>query len=138
MNTNTNRGLLNQIEVLQAKYPQLIVGGSVALFLHGIRLKRWDNVKSDLDIITPYYTLIEGSVSETNKPSGCDFDYSINLNGTKIDCLIEPKAKYEIVKFNDVNYKVVPLLTIIEAKLRYALKGNQKHIDDLNKMLLAK
>jgi hypothetical protein len=143
MNTKVNQGLLKQAETLQTKYPHFIVGGSVALYLHGVRLQRWDHVRSDLDIVMPYYTKIDGSVDETNKTSGADFDYSvkvhdIKLGSVKVDCLIEPKARYEIVKFNDVEYKVVPLLTIIEAKLRYALKGNQKHINDLHKILLAK
>ena len=138
METKVNQGLLAQVETLQAKYPQLIVGGSVALFLHGVRLKRWDMVKSDLDLVTPYYTLIENGVNERKTNSGADFDYSISLNSVKIDVRIDPKAKYEVIKFKEVSYKVVPLLEIIEAKVRYALKGNQKHINDLTKIILNK
>lgn len=133
-----NSGLLKQAEILQAKYPQIIVGGSVALFLHGVRLKRWEFAKSDLDLIIPYYTLLEGGVSERKTKSGADFDYSVNLNGTKIDVKIDPYSKYEIVDFKGIKFKVKPMLDIIEAKIRYALSGNQKHIDDLNKIILNK
>lgn len=138
METRLNQGLLKQVETLQTKYPQLIVGGSVALFLHGVRLKRWDMIKSDLDLITPYYTLIEEGIYERQTNSGADFDYSVNINGVKVDVRIDPKARYEVIKFGEFSYKVAPLLQIIEAKVRYALKGNQKHVNDLNKMILNK
>lgn len=136
---------LQIVKKLQQTYPHFIIGGSVALYLHGVLLDRWINdSKKDIDIITPYYTLIQHTDDinvtngETTKSSGCDFDYATEVGGIKVDVLIDPKARYEVKTCEGVHYKVVPLLKIVEAKLRYALAGNDKHTEDLIKMLKSK
>ena len=136
---------LQIVKKLQQTYPHFIVGGSVALYLHGVVLDRWINdSKKDIDIITPYYTLIQHTDhikvtdGETTKSSGCDFDYATEVDGIKVDVLIDPKARYEIKTCDGIQLKVAPLLNIMEAKLRYALAGNQKHVEDLTKMLTRK
>jgi len=46
---------LSTVQLLQEKYPQLIIGGSVALFLHGARLSRFNSSPvHDLDLISPF------------------------------------------------------------------------------------
>jgi hypothetical protein len=127
---------LEVVRELQTKYPHFIVGGSMALYLHGVRLSRWNNGGSDLDVITPYYTLIEGALEIDDMKSGCDFDYQVKLDNLKVDCLIDPKARYEIVKHKEVSYKVIPMLQIVRAKVDYALKGNEKHKSDLKDMII--
>jgi len=131
------------IRKLQESCPILQVGGSAGLFLHGVRLKRWVKGSSDIDLSVPYYhnfRKAEGLVIENtaDAKSGNDFDYVFEANGVKVDCKVDPKQRYEIIKYRDFEYRVTPLLTIIEAKLRYAAKGNAKHESDLKEMLLKK
>jgi len=146
------------------RYPQIIIGGSTALFLYGITLKRWEDGHSDYDVFLPYYIklkesnelldelkrnnkkdsqeittqLVEMFKDETNLKSGNDYDYSIILYSRKIDIKIDPKQAYNEIQYNDITYKVVPLEQIIEAKLRYAREGNEKHKNDMNEILLRK
>lgn len=139
---------IEALKEFQTKYPITFIGGSTALFLHGVNLERWKGSSSpDWDIMTPYFILFK---SETNgiyythaKKSGNDFDETFHAdlpNGgyVKMDVRIDPKAHYEIIEFDGFKFKVAPLLTIVEAKMRYALQGNIKHEDDLKEMLLKK
>ncbi len=139
------------VEAIQTKYPHLIVTGSTALFLHGVRLKRWLNAGSDIDIVSPYFTelngddipwdevgklnfedfKVKGSIDElidSKKP----FHYKKSINGKiNLEMRIEPTEPYEIVEYQDTKYKVAKLENIIFAKMLYARDGNQKHIDDI-------
>ncbi len=81
---NMNLRLLKQI---QTENPELIISGSTALYLYGVKLERFKNATSDFDFIIPYYKLfrktekvnwIESSISD--KMSGNDFDLSIEVN----------------------------------------------------------
>jgi hypothetical protein len=140
---------INSLKEFQTKYPMTFIGGSTALYIHGINLKRWNNLGSmDWDVIMPYFILFENESNgeiryEQAKKSGNDFDetFFVDLpkgNYVKMDVRIDPKARYEIVEFDGFKFKVTPLLTIIEAKMRYAMQGNLKHEADLIEMLLKK
>lgn len=141
---------LETVAAIQKQYPMMHVGGSTALFLHGVRLKRWMKRKSgsDLDFISPYFILPDNTIKSADgtedlkvdfidgKASANDFDYTFIIDGTKIDYRIDPKQRYEVVEFDGVKYKVSPLLTILEAKMRYALQpGGTKHRNDIIEMV---
>lgn len=134
---------LDDVKHLQNKYPHLHVGGSVGLFLHGIVT---DRVKkggvTDIDITTPYFTLIESDDKNTveevdlsEDEYGDDFDSAIFFNGSKVEIKIDPKQRYEVVEYEGFKYKVTALETIIDYKTKYALKGSKKHKQDLYELL---
>lgn len=121
-------------------YPTLILGGSAAIYLHGIRLERWRKGVSDLDIIAPTYVNLESIedleiIFESWADSGSDFENVYSYQGTKIDFKTDPKQSYEIIEMDDFKWRVSKLETIWEAKLRYGMSGKQKHIDDLYEVM---
>jgi hypothetical protein len=136
---------LDLIKKLQVCYPQFIIAGSVALFLHGVRLGRWHDDQSDIDLISPYYILPETKtgkfkILESNiKPSGNDFDECFTIehqsNFAIVDYKIDPKCKYEFIEFEGFMYKVCPILDVMNAKMKYALNGQKKHQSDLKEMI---
>ena len=135
---------LEKFRIISSVYPQVVLGGSLALAIYGCNIKR-DFNKSDLDIQVPYYIKFRKQelgdsvfeIRDTNiKNSGDDFDYGFGIEFTrlgfvKVDMVIRPNKRYNIVKFNGFEYKVALLEDIWEAKIRYARNGQQKHIDDL-------
>jgi hypothetical protein len=146
---NTERMEQNlQLEILQEiqeRYPMFHVGGSAGLFLHGARLDRWTKGNgSDLDLISPYFILVEDPEGEEGvvqqrdaKASGNDFDETFLYESTKVDYKIDPKQRYEYIEYKGFKYKVSPLFTILEAKMRYALNNQKKHKDDLVELMSA-
>jgi len=144
-----NRFLIPVLQELSKANPLIIVGGSVGLFLHGVVLER---EYVDLDIILPYYTKLvapDGSEILTEveeggfKKSANDFTdcYSLTCklgNETtefKADVVVKPQQRYKNIKYNGFDFKVADMLTIIEAKLKYALNGQDKHVSDFNYLL---
>lgn len=128
---------LEKVRELQTKFPLLHVGGSIGLFLHGIRLWRWNSHQAtDIDLIHPYYVVMDSEkVQEIQaKKSSNDFDNTYLVNGVKADVKIDPYQKYELVKYKDFTYKVSTFETIMAAKMRYAVLGQQKHKDDIREM----
>lgn len=139
---------LDLVQKIQTKYPLLHVGGSTALFLHGVRLKRWASKSSDLDFVSPYFFMFEAEEEwkEDNgdifthmdaKASGNDFDETFIIGQTKIDYKIDPKQRYEIIEYKGFKYKVSTVEIILEAKARYALNGQTKHKEDLREIAKA-
>lgn len=131
---------LEIVRKLQGQYPTLHVGGSTGLFLHGIRLKRYYERETDLDMISPYFILLESfGDMEINyadaKASANDFDETFICNSKKVDFRIDPKQRYEIIVFEGFRYKVSPLEVIMAAKIKYALNGQKKHKDDIAEMV---
>lgn len=138
---------LDIVKEIQEKYPTVIIGGSVALFLHGVRLKRWaENETSDIDVTLPYYITLEGKKEEELEEADFDLDeilYEGNdfENSTmflsekgyvKIDIRIDPKSKYELINYEGFDYKVALLEDILEAKIRYAMgRSGKKHKEDI-------
>src|SRR5215217_125379 len=140
-------GLSTVLEIQKAN-PLIQVGGSIALFLHGIRLKRLEHGSGDIDLIAPYYTKIEYSeeldvdIRTLKDLDDCeddedfellysnDFDERVYINGFKVDIQINPKNRYEIVEYNGDKYRISTLEHIMESKWRYALKGSLKHKRD--------
>jgi hypothetical protein len=153
---------LDLLQKIQTKYPEFIIGGSTALYLQGVRLKRWGekykkadqlersydqlersyDQESDYDFIVPAFILPESDSTlnltmegGADKSYGNDFDYTFYCNGTKIDYRIDPKQRYEYVTHGGYKYKVSPILNIIEAKVRYAMNGQDKHKSDIMEMI---
>jgi hypothetical protein len=150
-----NRESVFNIELvtkLQQTYPNLIIGGSIGLFLQGIVL---DRIETDLDIILPYWDNIFNSefLATINKSekntlnidngthimSGADFDEQgticHNNRWIKYDLVVSPKTKFKVVTYNDFKFKVIDWKDTLEYKLKYAKSGNEKHNNDLIKML---
>lgn len=123
---------------IQKEYPVSMIGGSAALFLHGIILKRsFAGMSSDLDIILPYYVNMFRHDKNFSiypefeeRTSGADFKEVIKINGVKADLAVSPKCKYSIINYEGFDFKVVNLEIIMEAKWRYAIAGSKKHMDD--------
>jgi hypothetical protein len=131
---------LDVVKKIQEEYPTSIVAGSVALYLHGVRLGRWLSAKSDIDIIIPYYTPFKKLGNEEfyipeedDFPSNSDFEERLMIKDIKVDICINPKAKWSYIEYNGFKYKVNNLENIWEAKIRY---GKRKHIQDLKEALI--
>jgi hypothetical protein len=130
---------LEKVRKLQKAYPLIHVGGSIGLFLQGIRLKRWKDSTVGIDIVSPYFQLFESFDDccvdyQDCKKSGNDFDEVFILDSVKVDCRIDPHQRYEVVEYKGFKYKVSKFETIMAAKMKYAANGQDKHKDDIREM----
>lgn len=131
---------LDLIRDLQEKFPVISIGGSLSLYLRGYFLERFENNEGDYDLVSPYWIDLKEingvRESEDEKNSGNDFDDTFTHNGKKIDLCISPESRYEIITYRGHQYKVNPVIDVIEAKARYAkAKGGRKHLNDLLELL---
>lgn len=132
---------LEEIRFLQRQNPFCHVGGSVALFLRGVRLKRWENSGAgDIDMVAPFFFqwVKEQGMDidyKDAKASGNDFDETFILNDVKVDVRIDNTQRYEVITYKGFDYKVSSLENILEAKVRYAMNGQQKHKDDIRQLI---
>lgn len=115
------------------------IGGSVALYLHGILLKRiFDSSTSvDLDICGGLYVPLKGlsgdkivKCEDSTRGSDADYKEVLTFNSIKVDYRIDPAEPWEWIKHNGFEYRVTPLEIIMEAKFRYAMRGSKKHRED--------
>jgi hypothetical protein len=133
---------LDFVADLQSQHPTLILGGSLALWLQGIKLKRLEMGVGDLDFVNPFYINLNDDKSfiedyYSSLPSGCDFQYQF-YNTCKIDLRVDPFHPYRVVHYKGVDFKVCSWETILAAKLRYIESGGSssiKHREDLRNML---
>lgn len=136
--------LLPTVRILQELNSNLIIGGSISLYLQGVRLKRFESGGIDYDITLPFYQIIDSisKISITDgedRPSGSDYGETLLINGVKADIRIDPTQKYKVLDYKGFKYKIVPLETIIKAKVEYSLtKWGLKHKQDLQEMILNK
>lgn len=132
---------LAEVRFLQEQNPYAHIGGSVALWLHGLNLKRWGKgSSSDLDLVVPFFFQWNKTAEfdidyKDAKSSGNDFDETFILNSVKVDVKIDNTQRYEIIERGGFKYKVSSLETILEAKLRYAMNGQSKHKEDIRELL---
>lgn len=140
----SKRMQLEKVKWLQNKYPNLIVSGSIALFLHGCRTKRWEAsfFTPDIDLILPFYFPIEGEKIkeywEEQHASGSDFQEVYNFEGTKLDTRVDANQRWEHIKYDKYTYKVSDPLDIIQAKIKYSKQpgpNSTKHKQDLYDMI---
>lgn len=134
---------LPTVRKLQEVNPNLIIGGSVSLYLQGVHLERFKSGEIDYDITLPYYQILETkdgiSIQDgEDRPSGSDYRETLLIDGVKADLRIDPSQKYQVLEYKGFKYKIVPLETIIKAKAEYALTkwGKDKHLSDLKEMIL--
>jgi hypothetical protein len=136
---------LDIIKELQSVY-HCHVGGSIALFIQGYELNRGKH-SIDIDLILPYYQrirkedfknskVIKNIIETKDRTSGSDFSNTLLIQtvkgpSIKVDICISSTQKYDVVEFDGFNYKVNDVFTIMEAKCRYAMKGNEKHQKDI-------
>lgn len=131
---------LDVVAEIMTQYPTSIIGGSVALFLHGNRLKRWLDDESDVDIILPYFVPVNSvgnrqvvQMEEEETFSGQSFaeKFYIQTEGRplKIEMLIDPKEPWEMIEYKGKQYRVNRLENIWKAKLSY---NKIKHNKDLS------
>lgn len=131
-----------------------IIGGSIALYLHGIYMDRLftESYTPDYDLIFPYYQKVTAEEIQSpfceieeieelpDKNYGNDFDNAFNIKvendrHINVDVKIDPYIKYDIIYHNGLKFKVNKIESIINAKSSYAMKGDSKHEFDLNSML---
>lgn len=117
---------------LQHRFPEIQVGGSVGLWLHGIRLKRFGQKSCDLDLTSPK----EIRISDKQHPcSFDDFDYSFEVNGVTVDLSINEEIQPPVkIELDGYVYNVTRLPYILHRKSNYALKGVLKHVTDIYEM----
>lgn len=136
--------LLPEVKKLQELNPHLIVGGSISLYLQGVRLKRFHDGGIDYDFTMPFYQPLKlpediDMEEGEDERSGSDYEENFFLSDVKADMRIDPKQKYELVDYKGFTYKVIPLMTILKAKVEYSFtKWGQKHKDDIREMILNK
>ena len=123
---------------LNDKY-NVIIGGSTSLYIRGIDLRAMGNIyrdkPTDIDVVIPYFQLFKSSDSDDfvafdieHANSGNSFDYSVNFNNKiskqpcKVDVKIDPYARYDIVNFKGVDFKVAKVFDVLTAKIEYAKK----------------
>lgn len=136
---------LGVLKQFQRNYPESVLGGSIALFLYGVDLKR-DLTMSDLDFCMPDCTkLIENrlnkeAVKNLQETSGSDFRYKVNLNHktegyfTKVE-VSERDCDFVYKTYEGSIYKLQTLSDIILWKAHYAFKGIPKHREDLQEII---
>jgi hypothetical protein len=131
---NLNIGLIAKI---QEKFDHAILCGSAALFLQGVRLKRFSDTASDIDLILTQWELLEidGKQPQPSKdlPSGCDFSEQVLVDGVKVDVQVNPYAQYEYINYKSFMFKVQPFMETIRAKARY---NSEKHVNDFKELLI--
>lgn len=116
------------IKTVQAKYPKMHIGGSIGLHLQGCDLKR-DLSASDLDFCIGQAIDLDYSKG-SNPGSGNDFIYATSISGIGVEIAIDVNAPF----YNIDGIAVTAKDYIIRFKTEYAIKGYQKHIDDLKAM----
>jgi hypothetical protein len=124
---------LKLIRLLQEKYDDLHVCGSIGLFLHGIDLGR-DISSSDIDLVKSFDNIEQSNRVEEHESDGNDFDYAIDFKDMHFEVRIDPTQKFTTVIHNGFCYKVSELEEIIKWKREYAEMGYEKHHKDLEKI----
>lgn len=113
------------VKDIQEKYPESCVGGSVGLFLHQMNILIPTPSLGDIDIISKTEIRLDNSEIDSRKMSS-DFDYSMFLNNPsiKIDVKIQEGLEYDIITFNNFDFKVCKLYIILKYIYKYAIKYN--------------
>lgn len=133
---------LELVRSLQNKYPDLYLGGSLALLMYGIDLRRDGRDIGDLDFnkIRDEIDLVPGATNRYEDDMEGDKDsiemtYRLEYKGESIDIEINKFCDCEYIGYKGNEYKVASIHTILGKKFKYALKGTQKHIDDIKYLL---
>ena len=130
---------LELVRQFQNRFPELHVGGSIGLFLHGVDLKRSLD-KSDIDLTSPIplsfsEPLDIENAEESSNPEDFEYAFMVYPLGyekpyTKVDISLQPGKEFDVIIHESNSYKVSKLQDIYFWKSKYAAKGIEKHIDD--------
>jgi len=113
-----------------------MIGGSMALKIHGYKI---DRTISDIDLVTKesdrsvtmsLFKGMKGLREFSSRDSICAFT---GLFGEKYDILLNSEARGVKRSYMGYELEVEDEVQIWEAKLRYALNGMVKHMDDILK-----
>lgn len=131
---NSIKKQLDIVYVLQHKYPDLHVGGSLGLYLHGIKLSRPIS-EGDIDLCKAIDNINRENEKVDNTGSfQCDFDYRFEHKGIVIDLRIDKDQQFDEILYQGRMYRVSKVKTILEFKKKYADKGYDKHAKDLEEV----
>lgn len=128
---------LNVVKKIQEAHRELILTGSVALYLHGIKFRRWNfdkNVKGDLDFIAPYFVKLHDNKFHVKDYTSA-FQDKWQVDGYKVEVAIDRTQQYETIELDEFEFKVSPLQDIWYWKMLFAREGKTKHIQDLQEAL---
>lgn len=129
---------LGIVRQFQKRFPSCHVGGSIGLLIRGVDLKRSLAI-SDIDLTTNCELSFKepvdiADVTETSNPEDFDYQFRYYHTGgiyTKVEINIAPDKGYDVIEFEGHRYNVSKLADIYFYKSAYAVKGVEKHIDDL-------
>ena len=110
----------------QQRYPNIYIGGSVALILQGIIPYR---VPKDIDIISPNRIHIY-DIFNVDKPHS-KIAKRYRHQGFLFDLFINPNAQYIEYIYNGCILKLSPADEVYQWKLREQNVHREKHINDL-------
>src|SRR5690606_1225531 len=135
---NTITEIRKMLEVflkLKSMFPDIMLGGSVALMLMGRMTLR---TPKDLDIVTSNKSTLKAITLKNQKgsiASASEVSKTGQIDGVNVDVFYQENPKRETVEFQDVQYPALSRNEIVMAKMRYALKGgiptSMKHKKDL-------
>lgn len=129
------RNILNKILDIQQRYPNIYVGGSIALMLQGTIPFR--NPK-DVDLISPYKIHIY-EVFNVSKEKHSRIRHK-SIDDIRFELFFNPKAEYIEFDYNDSIIKLSPSVEIMEWKInklsKYSNSCFDKHIKDLQYYIL--
>lgn len=148
---------LDLVRELQTRYPILHVAGSTALYLHGVRLKRFtkSNWITDIDFISPYFFMFDKNIEELVEDKKNDDDIfgivESKLDLSKVSPLKQIKVTYKNAKASGNDFdetfmvewqgKTVKVDYKIDPKQRYEIinyKGFDYKVSAIENILAAK
>ena len=142
-----NETIRKKLEVynsLSDKYPDLVICGSLALFLDNLIHEDYITDSSDLDVISDRYLYIEeafGKEEVINK-SGNDVEYSFDYSDVKVDYFFSPNVKWKIVEFEENFYKIQLSEQVVLEKVKFFMRNpstiKYRQIDNLMSNIVTK
>lgn len=125
---------LDVIYALQQKYSDLHAGGSIALFLRGIKLSRPIS-EGDIDLCKAIDNINDkNALIDKCGSFDCDFKYRFEYKGITIDLRIDKDQLFDEIKYQGRTYRVSKVSTILHYKKKYADLGYEKHAKDLDEV----
>lgn len=138
------------IDLVVEKFPDIIITGSIALIMQGIDLDRefgdidfvyhkYINIREELEYssgenVEDLEDLLVSEVTEYDRTQETLLTNCI-IDNKKIELSINPHQKYIITEFMGKKYRVVPYLEILSHKMKYAMSGRDKDIQDFKQII---
>jgi hypothetical protein len=123
--------LLDKIVRFQKQYPNIYVGGSIALMLQEAIPYR---IPKDIDLITPQKIHIYDLFTETqDRPNKHPMSRIVNIYGTKWELFHNPDAQFVEHYYKGNHIKISPIQEIYDWKIKFSKKypEDEKHIKDI-------